>query len=198
MESFVEIQFPTDISYGAKGGPVFSTDIITTISGHEQRNINWRSARARYDIASGIKTEQQAQQLIAFFRARHGKAVGFRYKDWSDYKAELQLIGTGDGSNRKFQLQKNYSSGGKYYQRSITKAVENSLTIYVNRMPVRAKVNFTNGNIELVSAPANKAQVRASFEFDVPVRFDTDHLDMQIDNFNLSSWHNIPLVEVRI
>ena len=73
--SFVEVQFPSDISYGATGGPMFLTDVVATVSGHEQRNSKWSQARARYNVASGVKTETQWQALIAFFRARRGKAV---------------------------------------------------------------------------------------------------------------------------
>ncbi|WP_342269927.1 DUF2460 domain-containing protein [Rickettsia endosymbiont of Orchestes rusci] len=54
------MQFPPEISYGSKGGPQFSTDIVTTFSGHEQGNINWQEALSRYDISSGIKTEYQS------------------------------------------------------------------------------------------------------------------------------------------
>jgi uncharacterized protein (TIGR02217 family) len=46
--SFVEVQFPSDISYGATGGPMFLTDVVATVSGHEQRNSKWSQARARY------------------------------------------------------------------------------------------------------------------------------------------------------
>src|ERR1700760_1076047 len=97
MTAFVEVQFPPEISYGSKGGPVFSTDIVSTFSGHEQRNINWQEARARYDVSSGIKTYQQGEGLIVFLRARRAGAIGFRYKDWSDYRAVNQPIGKGDG-----------------------------------------------------------------------------------------------------
>ena len=44
--AFVEVQFPTDISYGSSGGPEYATDIVATNSGYEQRNINWAQARA--------------------------------------------------------------------------------------------------------------------------------------------------------
>ena len=81
MQDFAEIQFPTDISYGASGGPVYLTEIVTSLSGHEQRNSKWSQARAKYNVASGIKTEAQWKALIAFFRARRGMAVGFRFKD---------------------------------------------------------------------------------------------------------------------
>lgn len=39
--SFTEIRFPENISYGSAGGPEFSTDVVTTHNGCEQRNITY-------------------------------------------------------------------------------------------------------------------------------------------------------------
>jgi len=36
------------------------------------------------------------------------------------------------------------------------------------------------------------------FEFDVPVRFDTDRLSAILDSYGVSSWNDIPLVEIRV
>ncbi|MGE3714831.1 MAG: DUF2460 domain-containing protein, partial [Alphaproteobacteria bacterium] len=128
--AFVEARFPTDIAYGSVGGPEYSTDIVMTASGHEQRNINWAEARARYNVAHGIKSQIQLDALIAFFRARKGRANGFRFKDWTDYQASAQHIGTGDGSTVSFQLRKQYINGSVTENRTITKPVDGSLTIY--------------------------------------------------------------------
>jgi uncharacterized protein (TIGR02217 family) len=38
-------------------------------------------------VGSGLKNQQQLDELIAFFRARKSKAYGFRFKHWTDYKA---------------------------------------------------------------------------------------------------------------
>jgi Conserved hypothetical protein 2217 (DUF2460) len=38
----------------------------------------------------------------------------------------------------------------------------------------------------------------ADFEFDVPVRFDTDHIAVTIETFSLHRWQQIPIVEVRL
>jgi uncharacterized protein (TIGR02217 family) len=201
MTTFAEVQFPPEISYGSKGGPIFSTDIVTTFSGHEQRNINWQEARARYDIASGIKTEEQWHQLIAFFRARRGRAIGFRYKDWSDYRAVNQIIGQGNSETDKFQLIKSYPSGEYLYNRVINKPVNNSFCkIYIDSILQEQGllVDFTTGIVIFERFPRQGEQITADFEFDVPVRFDTDQLDLSIDNFAVGSWNNIPLVEIRI
>lgn len=75
--SFTEIRFPENISYGSAGGPEFSTDVVTTHNGCEQRNINWSHARTRYNIAYGVRSNEQLLELITFFHARKGKAIGF-------------------------------------------------------------------------------------------------------------------------
>jgi uncharacterized protein (TIGR02217 family) len=201
MNSFVETQFPPEISYGSKGGALFSTDIVATFSGHEQRNINWNQARARYDISSGIKTQDQWEKIIAFFRARRGRAVGFRYKDWSDYRAINQYLGKGDNQKTAFQMVKHYKSGDELYTRRINKPVNNNFCkIYVDSIVVEAGINidFTTGIVTFDLAPKQDEEITADFEFDVPVRFDTDHLDLSMDSFNVGSWRNITLVEVRI
>ena len=197
--SFQEIQFSTDISYGAIGGPVFSTDIITTSSGYEQRNIRWSNARAKYNIATGIKTEEQWQELIAFFRARKGKAIGFRFKDWSDYKGINETIGIGDNIKTDFQLVKNYNSNITV-SRNITKPVTGTVKIYIDSILQISGVNIdtTTGIVTFSTPPSIDSIITADFEFDVPVRFDTDEMAMSMDSFNAGKWNNIPLIEIRI
>src|SRR6185295_947457 len=125
--AFIETRFPTDIAYGSAGGPEYSTDIVITQSGYEQRNANWSAARARYNVAHGVRTQAQLDDLIAFFRARKGKAHGFRFKDWTDYKIVAQVLGTGTGSQTAFQLVKTYTSGGVTETRILAKPVAGTL-----------------------------------------------------------------------
>ena len=199
--AFVEIAFPSDIAYGSAGGPKCSTDIVITHGGYEQRNINWSEARAKYNVAHGIKTQAQLDSLIAFFRVRKGRADGFRFKDWSDYKATAQTIGTGNGTNKIFQLIKTYTSGSIVETRTITKPVAATIAVYVNAVlqaGAAYSLNLTTGKITFVTAPANTAVITADFEFDVPVRFDTDRLSATLDSYGVNSWNDIPLVEIRI
>jgi uncharacterized protein (TIGR02217 family) len=198
--SFVEIRFPEDISYGSSGGPGYATDVVSTESGHEQRNVNWQEARARYNVAHGVKTQAQLDTLIAFFRARKGRAYGFRFKDWGDFSATGQLLGTGNGAATQFQLVKRYTSGGVTETRRITKPVAGSVTLYLNAAPLTSgvSVSTTTGIVTLTAPPANGVAVTANFEFDVPVRFDTDQLSASLDAYGVHSWPEIPLVELRI
>lgn len=156
--AFVEVAFPSDIAYGSSGGPEYSTDIVITHGGYEQRNINWAQARAKYNVAHGIKTQAQLDALIAFFRTRKGRADGFRFKDWSDYKATAQIIGTGNGSNKIFYLVKTYTSGSITETRSITKPVTGTLAVYVNSVLQAGSayaLDSTAGKITFVTAPVN-------------------------------------------
>jgi uncharacterized protein (TIGR02217 family) len=197
--SFVEIQFPPDISYGSSGGPVYTTDIVITAGGHEQRNVQWQQARARYNVAHGVKTKTQLAQLITFFRARKGRAHGFRFKDWTDYQLINQQIGIGDGVRKTFPLIKTYTSGGVTETRSITKPVAGTISIAVNGTAISSGVSVatTSGVVTFTTAPTNGAVITASCEFDVPVRFDTDRLSATLDEYGVHSWLDISLIEVR-
>lgn len=198
--SFVETQFPSDISYGSSGGPEYATDIVITHGGHEQRNINWSQARARYNVAHGVKTKVQLESLIAFFRARKGRAIGFRFKDWTDFKVTGQSLGTGNGVLNQFQLIKTYSNGGTEEYRTISKPVNSTVKIYKAGVLQTSGVtiNHTTGLVVFTTAPNSGQAITADFEFDVPVRFDTDRLAATLDAYGVQSWQDIPLIEVRV
>lgn len=198
--SFLETRFPEGIAYGSSGGPGYSTDVVMTVSGHEQRNSNWAHARARYNVAHGVKTQAQLEQLIAFFRSCKGRAHGFRFKDWSDYRAVNEALGIGNGSKTQFQLVKHYESGDAGETRVVTKPVAGTVQVYVNSalQAEGVAVNLATGIVTFSDAPASGALVTADFEFDVPVRFDTDSLSARLDDYGAYSWNDIPLVELRI
>jgi uncharacterized protein (TIGR02217 family) len=199
MTAFHEVRFPDSIAYGATGGPEFATTVVVTGAGHEQRNVNWAEARGRWDVGSGLKDQAQLDELIAFFRARKGRAYGFRFKDWTDYKATGQLLGTGDDAIETFQLVKRYPSGSVIEVRPVTKPVAGSVRIYKDSVEQLSgwSVDVTTGLITFTAAPMVGVQITADFEFDVPVRFDTDHMAVTIETFGLHRWQQIPIVELR-
>jgi len=198
--AFIEVRFPTDIAYGSTGGPEYSTDIVITQSGYEQRNANWAQARAKYNVVHGVKTQAQLDTLIAFFRARKGRADGFRFKDWNDYQATGQAIGTGNATTTVFQLVKLYSSGTTSETRIISKPVSGTINVYLNSVLQTSgySVDTTTGLVTFTSAPGSGVAITADFQFDVPVRFDTDRLSASIDTYGSHSWKNIPLIEIRV
>ncbi|USM11582.1 distal tail [Citromicrobium phage vB_CbaS-RXM] len=200
MPDFHDVIFPKDISYGSSGGPMFSTTIKELASGHEQRNINWSEARAKYDAKYGVKTEDQMRKLVDFFYARNGRAYGFRYFDHLDHQIVNQSIGTGDGTNKTFQLFKRYEpSSGYFFDRVIRKPIAGSLVLTVGGATAAATMDDSTGIITITgAAPAVGQDVRViDCQFHVPVRFDVDHLDPAYDDYNQLSVPSIPLIEIR-
>ena len=206
--AFDEVQLPLRVAYGSGGGPQFLTDVVTIEGGYERRNQCWQQARRKFDARTGVITAGDASILSAFFQARAGRARGFRLKDWADFSSALdgksapvwndQTIGTGDGVKKTFQLTKTYGSAGVTTVRTITKPVAGSVKVGVGAVEYTTSwsVNTTSGVVTFTAAPANGAVIKAGFQFDVPVRFDTDRLSIVADNNDLAE-AEIPLIEVR-
>jgi uncharacterized protein (TIGR02217 family) len=199
------------MSFGSVGGPERRTDIVTLSNGHEERNSPWAHSRRRWDAGVGMRSLDDVERLIAFFEARHGQMFGFRWKDWSDYKSCApsgkiaffdQVIGIGDGATKTFQLSKLYASGPSSYTRPIQKPVEGTLKVGVQdeerREGEHFTVDYTTGQITFVAAPPAGLEVKAGFEFDVPVRFDTDRIHTNAASFAAGDIPNVPVVEVRL
>lgn len=206
--AFHEIRFPDTISRGARGGPERRTQIVELASGDEERNAAWANSRRRYDVSYGVRRADDLAAVVAFFEARNGRLHAFRFKDWSDYKSCLpsgvpgptdQVIGTGDGVMTSFQLIKAYASGGQSWARVIGKPVARSVTVSLNGIALGAgwSVDVTTGTVTFALPPGPGAAVRAGFEFDVPVRFDTDELPVTLDLERMGAIPSIPLIEMR-
>ncbi|MDE4132110.1 DUF2460 domain-containing protein [Phaeobacter sp. QD34_3] len=209
--NFHDVRFPASLSFGSVGGPQRRTDIVTLTNGHEERNTPWAHSRRRYDAGLGLRSLDDVELLIAFFEARQGQLYGFRWKDWSDYKsaratAEVdfrdEVIGLGDGATVEFQLVKSYRSGDVIYQRPIAKPVSGSVRLGIEQEELRESVDYdldtTTGMITLSHPPEVGLQVVAGFEFDVPVRFDTDQILTSVASFKAGDVPSVPIVEVRI
>jgi len=206
--AFHEVRFPDNISRGARGGPERRTQVVELASGDEERNASWANSRRRYDVAYGIRRADDLAAVVAFFEARNGRLYGFLYKDWADYKSSTpsqaitptdQQIGTGTGSLTTFQLAKSYTSGVQTWTRTIVKPVAGSVRVALNGVEQMSgwSVDTTTGIVSFTVAPGNAVIVRAGFEFDVPVRFDSDMLDVTLDLEQLGSITSIPLLEIR-
>lgn len=198
--SFHDVRLPDDVERGASGGPEFSTTITELASGFEQRNADWAKARLSFDIGYGIQDKAGFQEVIKFFYARRGRLFGFRFKDWSDYEATGEQIGTGDGVITEFQLQKTYSDMGGSYIRFINKPVTGTVVLYVDDVVVDEAdytVDYSTGVVTFDAPVINTGAVTADFEFDVPVRFDVDKADLELTWSNAGSVPNIPVVELR-
>lgn len=209
--AFHEIQFPSALSFGSIGGPERRTEVVTLSNGFEERNTPWAHSRRRYDAGVGLRSLNDVATIVAFFEAREGQLHGFRWKDWGDYKSCLplsapvatdQLIAVGDEVTKVIQLTKSYVSGGVSYVRPISKPVEGTVRIAIGgdelQETIDYTVNFATGEVVFPHPPDLGAEVRAGFEFDVPVRFDTDLIQTSVSSFRAGDAPNVPVVEVRL
>lgn len=205
--TFHEIRFPFPIAFHSTGGPERKTEIVVLGSGFEERNAVWANSRRRFDAGYGVKTLGDLHAVIAFFEARLGRLYGFRFKDALDFKSCApdtalspldQPLGTGDGHTTVFQLSKTYTSGSASWTRTIKKPVAGTVRVAVAGTEHMSgfTVDTTTGLVTFASAPASAAALTAGFEFDTPVRFDTDQLSINLASFTAGEIPNIPLVEI--
>ncbi len=210
--AFHEVLFPLDIALKSAGGPERRTEIVAVGSGREERNARWAHSRRRYDAGYGVKTFEALSAVIAFFEERRGALYGFRWRDRLDNSSAApgvaetpldQAIGTGDGATTTFPLVKTYGSLYAPYQRPIEKPVAGSVRVAVAGTEVAEGVAFTcdvtNGLVTFLAGhvPAVGAAVTAGFLFDVPVRFDTDFLEVDLSAFAAGAIPKIPLIEIK-
>ena len=209
--SFHEVLFPAALSFGSSGGPERRTEVITLASGFEERNTTWAHSRRSYDAGIGLRSTDDIHELIAFYEARLGKLYGFRWMDWSDHRsgepsqtitAMDQPLGTGDGVTTAFNLSKTYTSGPASYIRPVSKPVEESVLIAADGVELTSGSDFTldatTGVVSLNAIPAIGVSLTAGFEFHVPVRFDTDRIEVNLATFEAGEIPSIPIVEVRV
>lgn len=223
--AFHDVRLPTDIERGAVGGPEFSTTVFEAASGYEQRNVNWAQARGSWDVGYGLlhkfketgSNNVDVDDLVNFFYARRGRAHSYRFRDWADYDIGSQAdpantaqeIGLGDDVTTDFQVFKRYSSGGVNFDRTIYLVVAGTIFLYKDGVlqadPADYSINLLTGVVSMVVAPAStggngpggEEQLEATLQFDNHVRFDIDHLQINMEVFNAGSWPNIPIKAVR-
>ncbi|MDP9838179.1 uncharacterized protein (TIGR02217 family) [Neorhizobium huautlense] len=207
MSGFHEVRFPLRVALGVSGGPVRRTEITNLSNGRESRNGRWRNSRRSYDAGSGIKSVADLYEVLAFFEARGGQLYGFRFRDPVDWKScgplvavspTDQAIGVGDGVRKTFQLVKTYADAGGGFERVIAKPAAGTVTVAVDGvvLGVGWSVDAATGVLTFAAAPAAGAVVTAGYEFDVPVRFDIDRIDVNLSGFDAGRIPTIPLTEI--
>lgn len=172
------------MALGFKGGPTFSTDKLTMVSGQERRLQNRSVAIHTYQWSFKNTSLQIEAALKAFWFDRRGDFKPWLLKDWSDFSGTMQPIGVGTGALAGFQLIKTYTAGSNPYVRTIQYIKGGTLAVYVNGVLKATPGDYTVGATGLVTfgaAPADSAIIEASYEFYVPVRFEGDHFTSVVD-----------------
>lgn len=207
MNAFEEVSLPLSFALGASGGPERRVDVVSLGSGRENRNTPWAHGRRCYEVGGAVRTLDELHALIAFFEARRGKLVGFRFRDPFDCKScapsqspaatDQPLTKIGDD----YVLAKTYGEGDGAYVRPIRKPVVGSVSVAVDGValgPDAFSVDPATGVVTFDDEPADDAALAAGFVFDTPVRFDIDRLDLSLDGFGAGRALAAPLVEIRI
>ncbi len=204
VQPFDDVIFPIAIGAEASVAPGFSTNVVTSASGHEYRTANWSQARLRFEAGPGVRGEAELGELIAFFRARRGPATAFRFRDPMDHSsngmtdepgAADQPIGVGDGATTGFLLVKRYDGGE---ERRITRPVSGRVRVAVDGIERSSGWTLEPlGSVRFDEAPAIGAVISAGYLFDVPVRFAEDRIEVNRATFLAGEAPSVPLVEVR-
>lgn len=211
--SFHETILDLGIDYGTVGGPRFNTQIVETAAGFEYRNSSWQYPRAEYEIGDRLVPLDKLEYITAFFNARRGRAYGFRYKDWADYRLSYPAAANHVGllvpdttDPTKLYAYKRYSEGGIDLDRRIWK-LDPSVTpsVYKNSSVITpAAIDYNTGTITVAPADADAAATwNIAGQFHVPVRFDTDHLTAQFENMDADGnqvyyLNNLRLIEIKL
>lgn len=206
-------RFPDDVSFGAIGGPGYSTEVVVVHGGDESRNVGWAGARGEWEVATGVKTPDDFDAVRDHFRMCRGRAHGFRFKDWSDYQ-----VAAGEGvltlvSGSVYQMVRRYGSGATLEDRFITKPVSGTCLFFRTRSgstaAISPTVNYTTGGVTVAGHVAGDTY-SWSGQFDVPARYDTDKLramhtgparhpdENGVHERPLLGWESVPIVEIRV
>lgn len=213
FSSFHDVRFPLGVSFGATGGPERLNEIVSLTSGREKRNARFSQSRRHYDAGTGVRSLSDLHDVLAFFEARRGSLHAFRFRDPFDMKscrpeeavsAADRVLGTGDGTRTRFALVKTYGEGDDAYHRLIARPAPDTLRVAVDGVeqatPGDWGFDFSTGEVVFApgSVPDTGEEVTAGYEFDVPVRFDTERIAVSLTAFKAGQIPSIPLIEVRL
>lgn len=205
--SFMDaVIFPVGISRGSVGGPDWPAEIVTKAGGFEERNTAWSAPLRVYDAKYGVRTPNEAYEILQLYYAAMGRLRGFRLLDWTDYRSAApqsaptaldQGLGLGDGATKIFQLSKRYGLAGNGFSRTITRPF-GTLLLAVNGVatPAGWTLNAATGVVTFTNAPTAGTVLTWGGQFHVPVRFDCK-LDQVEMNGPLSGIPSIYLRELR-
>jgi uncharacterized protein (TIGR02217 family) len=170
-------QFPIAliVSDTLEAGLLFSTDIATSYGGFEQANQNWAEALGEWNFSARGKTADM-RNLLNHFLTMNGRAHSFPFKDLLDFSVTLENIGTGDGSNKNFQLQKKYTVGSSFYVKKVKKPESGTVSIYVNGVlkTTGFTLDYLTGALSFTTAPPSGHAVAWTGNFFKTARYDTD------------------------
>ena len=215
MVMLSDVRLPVDVERGARGGPGFKTTILPLRSGFERRNRNWSKTRGKWNVSYGISDMADLQGVINTFYVAGGSADTFLFKDWSDYQigdtitpdiTTRQLIGLTDTATADFQIFKRYQVATRTHDREINKPVSGTVRLWVDNAEITLgagagefAVDVTTGIITIGSTlvAQNATEVEVLCQYDVPVRFQDDELDINTElAYQVDAIGSLPAIRI--
>lgn len=208
-------RLPVGIEQGSSGGPGWDNRIVELPdSGADEIVQVSSSPRWKFNIGFAVAQHGNVATVNAHYINRGGAANSFPFKHWTDFNSTAsgtytgtvnhqdQLIGTGDGSTKNFQLIKRYTSGSQTFVRTIRKPVSGTVVVALDTTQQTSgfTVDHSTGIVSFTTAPTLGVLVKAGFEFDVPVRYGEDAdkwFEVRHDAYDASSVPSLTLVEQR-
>lgn len=156
------------------GGNQWSTTRIQQDNGFVHLTQNWDNARWKGTLGGRQLFKADFEYLKNFYLSRQGQTQGFRYKNWQDFYRDNQLVGTTAGGPQQIQLRTDEKIVTKPVADTVFYKIGDSAWISANNPPT-STIDLTTGIITTDTLAAGSGQpIRAKFEFDIPVRFNSD------------------------
>lgn len=176
---FIEERLLDSVSYGTVYGERFRTSIQTMRNKSESRNMEWSESEGEYTLVFDALLEKDRAKVMEVFRTCRGRGIGFRLKNWVDYKVKDEVIGVTTESPQTLQLKLTSTLGGYSTTKTIRKPVVDTVTIKVDGVPSGASIDYTKGLVS-VTAPIGST-ISWDGEYDIPVRFASDDIHWSVD-----------------
>jgi uncharacterized protein (TIGR02217 family) len=182
--SFLETpSFPGKPSYGYVFRPRYQTDIERNGVGDELRTSLWSFPLYDCQVTVGPRMDDEIDELLEFYNAVGGEEVGFRVKNYGEYKscrpsatpAATDQPMTATGVSNEYQLIKRYTAGAQSRDRPIYKPVSGTVVIADADGLVDSgeyTVDHTTGLVTFSVAPTGSPTWGG--EFDLKMRFTED------------------------
>lgn len=184
----IETRLLDQAAYGTVFARGYRTVEVPIKTGVVRRGVTRQNSLRRFVVKFHRLLPADHATVIAAFEVCDGAATAFRLRDPSDYTGTNEALGNTPGANQTpMQLIKTYSFGGTDKTRKITKPITGAVIEQADGAGGWAVKAGTLATTTGLFTPdtnwtAGRA-VRATFEFDVPVRFASDDLAFAYDEY---------------
>jgi len=197
--AFLNQRLPTQVEIGAVLRDDEDIEIVTTDGGFEVRNARASQSLREFDIAFPAARIGDAIQAAvkAQYKVARKSLHTWRFRDFTDYQLDEEVIGVGTGAATTFQITQSWTVDGTTESRPITRPAS-PVQVFKDGALQGAgySVNYDTGVITFTAAPADGVEISVSGEFDLPARFDSVRTVTAIDG-NLKHFDTITVKEVR-